>query len=395
MKQIDRDVEVRVAVVHGQTWPTLRLALVFAVAAAAVAPVVGSGDRWIPLHLLLVGAVLAAISAATQMFAVTWSSAPAPPGAVVRVQRWLVALGAPALVLGRVTDVVPLAALGGMAVVAALGVLAGLLTWIRRHRRVDRFLAALDAYLLAVAFGVVGCLVGVAMVLGGTPVDGGLRGAHLVLNLLGFVGLVVVGTLPTFVATQTRTRIPSVARRLLRPVVVVLAASVIVAAAAMSTDHRGVAAVALAVYAVAFAANAAALLQRIGRRQREWAGPRLVQMFCALAWWAIAVAVVAATPGGPAAASDGWVLLAVGGVAQLVVASLAYLGPVLRGRDAESQARAFRLTRSWPSLVLGNLAAVAVLAGWWPAAGGFVVLWALDVVGRATLLVVKVDAPNR
>ena len=72
----------RVAQIHVQTRCGLGVTATF-VAAAVVTGAVGIGDGWwLPLHLFVVGALLTAISAVTQMLAVTWSTAPAPRSAV-------------------------------------------------------------------------------------------------------------------------------------------------------------------------------------------------------------------------------------------------------------------------------------------------------------------------
>ncbi|MFP3905421.1 MAG: hypothetical protein ACLFWR_00195, partial [Acidimicrobiales bacterium] len=83
-----------------------------------------------------------------------------------------------------------------------------------------------------------------------------------------------------------------------------------------------------------------------------------------------------------------WLVLAVGGIAQLVVGSLAYLGPIIRGRDHRAQARGFAITRSWVSLLAGNLTAAALVAGWWPVAGVALAAWVVDAAVRGALLVV-------
>ena len=76
-----------------------------------------------------------------------------------------------------------------------------------------------------------------------------------------------------------------------------------------------------------------------------------------------------------------------GGYAQIVVASLAYLGPVLRGGGHERLAAGFATTRSWPSLVLGNTAAVAALCQWQEALAVLVAAWGADVAWRAATLI--------
>ena len=100
---VPRGAPGRVAGVHAQTRQGLLIASAFVVA-TVVSAITGLGDWWLPLHLFVVGGLLSAISAATQMLAVTWSSAPAPRSAVAGGQRWAVATGTVALVAGREAD---------------------------------------------------------------------------------------------------------------------------------------------------------------------------------------------------------------------------------------------------------------------------------------------------
>ncbi|HEX6238730.1 MAG TPA: hypothetical protein VFZ68_16130, partial [Acidimicrobiales bacterium] len=189
----------RVAAVRAQSRPTLRLAVLFAVAAAITAAASPSAGRWLPLHLFLAGGLALAISAATQQFAVTWSAGPAPPPAAAQAQRWSVALGAAGVTAAREADL-PWAvlAVAGGAFIAGLAGLAALLVATVRRGTERRFDVALGWYVAALACGVAGAGIGVVTA-GGWAGD--LRGAHVVLNLLGLVGLVIGGTVPFFVAT--------------------------------------------------------------------------------------------------------------------------------------------------------------------------------------------------
>ena len=82
-----------------------------------------------------------------------------------------------------------------------------------------------------------------------------------------------------------------------------------------------------------------------------------------------------------------WVL-AIGGVAQILVASLSYSGPVLRGGGHVRLAAGFRLTRSWLSVLLGNTAAVAILVGATGVAAVASLIWVADVLQRGLRLAV-------
>ncbi len=119
----------------------------------------------------------------------------------------------------------------------------------------------------------------------------------------------------------------------------------------------------------------------------------MIQLLLGLGWWAamtVALGVVIARR-----SSDREVLqaMAIGGFAQILVASLAYLGPVLRGGGHRRLTAGFALTRSWPSLVAGNVAAVAALAGQEPIMLVASLVWVADLVVRALLLVTAGTEP--
>ncbi len=387
----------RAAAAQRDAWRTLRLTAGFLVAALVVAIAGGSDRSWLALHLLLLGGALTAISAATQLFAVTWSAAPAPRPGLVAAQRWSLTAGAVVVIAAREwTWRAGAGALGGLLVVGSLALLALILVTVRRRAVTPRFAPAIDTYLLAVALGASGSLLGAALAAGEVAtVDA--RHAHIALNLFGFVGLVVAGTLPTFVATQVRSKVsPRATATNQRLLAAVLAAGTIVAVLGIATGVELAAAVGFAVYAVA-AASTIGLLPHLGARQRRWAGPRIYQLLAGVAWWVFGAVLAGAWSLGVVEADPIWLVVGFGGYAQLVVASLAYLGPIIRGRDAQSQQRAFRITRSWVSLAAGNTLAVAILAGAGLLASVAAVVWMVDVVVRGLLLafLVRPDVSTR
>ena len=85
--------------------------------------------------------------------------------------------------------------------------------------------------------------------------------------------------------------------------------------------------------------------------------------------------------------------LVIGGLAQILVASLAYLGPVLRGGGHRMLTAGFALTRSWISLAAGNVAAVAALAEQRTVLAVAMVVWLVDIATRTILLVAGRRAP--
>jgi nitrite reductase (NO-forming) len=381
----------RVATVQRQARASLSLAVVFAVAAAAAFLLPHRTGEWLPLHLFLVGALLLAISGATQLFAVTWAAGAPPSDRTAAVQRWCLVGGVILLALGR-EDRVPtvLTGAGGAAVILSLLVLASALMRIYRSRVQRRFDAAIQNYLAAILAGVAGCAIGVVMATA-TPGDtyGRLRSAHLVLNLLGLVGIVIVGTLPSFASTQLRTKMsPHATVHSQRVVLFGLVCAIAAAATGFLTGTLPLAAAGLALYAAGLV-RVVTLLPRFGRKQLRWSGPRVLHLAAGIAWW---FGVVAAAAYG-AARGDGnpfttarLLVLVVGGYAQILAGSLAYLLPVLRGGGHERLAAGFGTTRSWLGLVAANVAALAIAFGSGPVAVVAGAAWVVDIAVRAVLL---------
>ncbi len=377
----------RVAEAHAQCRRGLLVAAGFLVA-AVLAAVTGVGaGAWLPLHLFVVGALLSAVSATTQMLAVTWSAAPPPHRPIAAAQRWLLALGTVALVVGRERGHEPLLAVGGAAVIAACLVLAGILIGVHRQAVTPRFRPAIEAYVSAVLAGAFGMSIGIILGTGNGGVRAlQLRDVHLVLNVFGLIGLVIAGTLPFFAATQVRAKMsPRATPVVLRTVFVALAAATATAAIGHLAEHRGVAAAGMLAYVLGLAAILAVLPIYSASRLR-WAGARLVQLVAGVVWWAaMAVALVIVDV---RMVDDRPVLraLVVGGFAQILVASLAYLGPVLRGGGHQRLTAGFALTRSWLSVVAGNAAAVAALVDHRRALGVALIVWIADVAVRGARL---------
>jgi hypothetical protein len=150
--------------IHRQARRSLVAAAAFTMAAPLAVLVPHDTGEWLPLHLFLVGGLLNAISGATQLLAVTWSSSPAPSRRAASVQRSVLTAGAIAVAFGRELDNHTLAAAGGAAVTTALALLGANLVRIRQTAVTDRFLPAIDGYLLAVTSGILGSLLAVALV---------------------------------------------------------------------------------------------------------------------------------------------------------------------------------------------------------------------------------------
>jgi nitrite reductase (NO-forming) len=336
---------------------------------------------------LLGGAVVLAISGASLMLTVTWSAAPAPADRWVRTQRLAVAVGIAGVGLGReagapdtLVGVAAVVYLGGLLLLGAL-----LLTTVRRgvERRFD---AAVAAYLTAITAGTCAALLGMAMALRSPTHE--LRSAHVTLNVLGLVGLVVGGTLPYFAATVGRTRMAAhVNARRLELILAWQTAALTASTIGISTATNALATAGLTAYAVGIV-GVMAMSPRPTRRQWRWAGPRLFALWCGAAWWATAVAASAvdAAAGDPVI-RDPWLLvLVVGGYAQIVWGSLAYLLPMLRGGGHERLGEGFATTRSWLGLGAANLAALSLATSLDDIATIAITIWVADTAWRVARL---------
>lgn len=364
---------VREAQAHARA--TLRLSLGFLVAAAAAAVLPLPGGTWLPLHLFLAGGAVLAISATTVFFTVTWSAAPAPAPHLTAAQRWLVAVGAAGVSVARAWSW-PSALLLVSALLfgAGLVLLAALLATTVRRGVERRFDVAVAWYVAALASGLVAAVLGGRL---GTGSPGpGTRPAHVALNVLGLVGLVLGGTLPSFAATVGRSRMwPGATPRRHLALLGWQAAALAATASGFLTGADGLAAGGLVAYALGLGALAV-LAPRITARQLQWAGPRLLALHAGLAWWAGALLAGAAQAAGGDTGPSGPALhvLVVGGLAQILWGSLCYLLPVLRGGGHERLAAGFATTRSWTAFAAVNLAAAALAAGL-PVAAGIALTW--------------------
>jgi nitrite reductase (NO-forming) len=210
-----------------------------------------------------------------------------------------------------------------------LGVL--LVTTVRRgvERRYD---VPVAWYVAALAAGVAAGGVGVVMAT--SPHGLGVRDAHVTLNLLGLVGLVIGGTFPFFIATVGRTKMarratPGRHVRLLASQAVALLTAVV----GLLGSWTAVTTLGFALYALGVVALAT-LAPAPRERSLRWAGPRLVAMYAGLMWWAAAVVAFAVSAGGD-----------------------------LRGGGHRTLTAGFATTRSWIGLAAVNAAGVLFVAG--------------------------------
>lgn len=162
--------------------------------------------HWLALHLAFLGGVSLLVLGAAQFFTTAFLATDPPARKLARAQLglWtagtvLVAVGIPARLTG-LTDV------GALAILVSLG-LFGASLWLLERRSLQHARWAVRWYYACAGCLGVGALVGVAMARGVSWPHGSLLGAHLALNLAGWLGAAIVGTLHTFYPSLTQTRL--------------------------------------------------------------------------------------------------------------------------------------------------------------------------------------------
>jgi len=386
--------DTRVIESHAIARLAFRLGGLFALVAVVWAAVVliRGGSWWGPLHAFLAGTVLLAISGAAQMFTITWASAPAPSRTLATFQRWAVAGGTALVLVGVAGRVDALTWIGASAVAAGLVALTVSIVGAVRRSLLRRFDLSARFYVTAFVSGVVG--VGLGATLGSRSAGDLVVPARLVhshLNLLGLVGLTIIGTIPTFLPTTAHHRAVSgrealVAWWLAVAGVIAIGAGLWAPAALVGIGNLLVA--------------SSALLVLIGILARLWVkGSRrlpFVQVSLGVAWltaWAIFDGV-GIMQSGASPVFGGWAGAAViAGVGQVLTGSLGYIVPVLLGPPL-GPARSILTRRRWTPLILVNLGGLALAAGWERVAVAAVALWVLDILFRAVSLVRSRPGPG-
>ncbi|WP_121258404.1 multicopper oxidase domain-containing protein [Nocardioides ferulae] len=295
--------------------------------------------RWLMLHLLLLGAVTHAIVVWSQYFTdALLHTRVEEPALRARSRRLaLLTLGTVAVVVGTQVVAWPLTVAGATAVTAAVTWHALALAAQLRHALPARFGAVVRYYVTAALLLPVGAVLGVLLARGlADPWHARVLLAHTVVNLLGWVGLTVAGTLLTLWPTMLRTRLGEGSDTAIRRGLPVLAAGVLVAAGGALAGLRPALAAGLILYAGGLAVVAVPLA-RATRRTPPSSFPAW-SVGAGLVWWAVLVPVWA---GGVLLAGDwGQALdhfrglapfLAAGFAAQVLLGALSHLVPSALG----------------------------------------------------------------
>nr|WP_277628299.1 multicopper oxidase domain-containing protein [Arsenicicoccus dermatophilus] len=327
--------------------------------------------RWLLVHLLLLGGVGNAIITWSWHFTGALVRSPASPGQMrSQVLRQVGHnLGAVAVVAGVVGHR-PATAVAGALVVGSVLAWHGLALAARTRGSLGgRFRRTVDHYVAACLLLPVGATLGALLAAGRSAEwHGRLVLAHLTLNLLGFVGLTVLGTLVTLWPTMLRTRLEDGSERTAARLLPVLLGAVLVTVGAALLGLRWVAVLGLLTYAAAALTHAVPFARTALRRApadfATWsvaAGSTWLLLGLGLL-----VGLLAATPRlahVPTRLDEVVTALAVGWVAQVLLGALAYLLPVMLGGGPAAVRRITAITQAQGALrvTVTNLALLVCL----------------------------------
>ncbi|MDB1088309.1 multicopper oxidase domain-containing protein [Streptomyces sp. ACA25] len=373
---------------HAAVVAWLALALL-AVAAHDSLPVA----RWLAVHLFLLGGVSTALMVWSEHFTVAMCHArlPDPRWSDARLAGLNVSVVA--VLAGVWADLPAAIAVGAIGVIAA--VLAHLTVLVRLGRgSLGGRLGPIARYYKAGALALVlGAALGALLATGHAGADrqAGTALAHLHVNLLGWIGLPVLGTLfmlwPTVLGVRMEDRTVLVARRVLW----LAGPGLLLTAGALLLGARWPAVAGLALYAAGTAWAASLFLRTAAlRAPRSGAAWMLAASTC---WLLVAVAadlLLMATrePAVLLGDLDSLVpVLLIGFVGQVLLGAMSYLLPIVlaAGRPDSRTALTGILDLGWPVRLALLNAGVLLLALPLPAPAG-AVGWALVLASGAAFL---------
>ncbi len=296
-------------------------------------------QAWVLVHILLLGAVSNAILIWSSHFSAALLRLPDAISRRAEASRLaMFNAGATVVVISMTEDMWPGVVAGATLVTIAVawhGVALG-----RRIRRAlpSRFGSTVRYYVAAACLLPVGVAIGVVMARdeSETAWHAQLALAHVALNLLGWVGLTVLGTLVTLWPTMLHAQVADQAEHQSRQALPILLAGLAITATGALTSQPRAAALGIAAYVGGLIWIGRALGQATKRRPPTTYASRSV--LAAASWFLAAVValglILATAPNWEAAAESADRLAApllVGFAAQLLVGALSFLIPVVLG----------------------------------------------------------------
>lgn len=291
---------------------------------------------WLMVHLLLLGAVTNAILIWSGHFATTLLRLPDTRAKSQQVRLIGLNVAVIAVIAGVLANTLPLVVLGAIGVAIAIAWHVIELFLGMRRALPSRFGLTGRYYIAAGLLLILGIGLAVELTRGGSGAGTSLVLSHATINLFGWVGLSILGTLITLWPTMLHTRVSPDAQQHGRIALVPLVIGTLVAAAGLVLAIRPLAVVGVVGYAIGIVALAGPFVSETrARRPNDFATWSVLAGLAWLVGCVSAYAVILAIPGSWEQTADraGWLTAAatVGFVAQVLLGSLSYLLPVMVG----------------------------------------------------------------
>ncbi|WP_037559578.1 multicopper oxidase domain-containing protein [Spirillospora albida] len=358
--------------------------------------------QWLLIHVFVLGAVTNAIVTWTEHFSHALLRMPAPPRQWPLARLVLLNVAIVAVLYGTSGGHAWLAVAGAALLLAVVCAHFTVMALRSRNALGGRFRHVLTWYVWAGVALLAGGTLGGWMASGHVPArwHARIEAAHIHVNILGWVGLTVLGTLFTLWPTVLRTQIAESTAKIARLSLRLAVPGLAVAVTGLSADLRWVAAAGLALFTAGAVLSLQPFVTTFRRRRPHNAASWTL---AAGTGWLVAALiadlVIVAThpPGEVAEKTEAYVPVALAGfIGQVLLGSLLFLLPVvLGGGPAALKRNAALLERFWiVRLAAVNIAVPLVAApvpGWprtlaWAvllAALAAFVLPALIAVGRS------------
>ena len=323
-------------------WPLRDLPVVFWFVALLVSTLIHPwlpAPRWLMIHLLLLGALSHSILVWSRYFAdALLKTAPRPADRRNQsIRLALLNLGVLVVVAGVLSGTWPITLAGASAV--SLAVLWHGLSLVIQIRRSlpGRFNTTVRYYVAAAALLPVGAGLGTVLARGlSDPLHDQMVLAHTAINLLGWMGLTIVGTLVTLWPTMLRTRIVDGAERTARQALPVLLVSLLLVTGGALAGLRWVAVLGVVGYLLGIGLVSRPFLatarNKLPNSFATWS------VLSGLVWFVgclvtLAIGLATAPSWIEAGQRFAWLtpLLAAGAAAQVLLGALTYLIPMSLG----------------------------------------------------------------
>ena len=314
--------------------------------------------QWLLIHLFLLGAVTNAIVTWTEHFASALLRVQAPPDWWPVTRLVVLNAGIVAVLCGISAGFAAVAVGGAAGVVGVVAAHVAVLALRGRGALGGRFAHVVTWYLWAGGALVVGGTLGGLMGSGRVPSSWyePMHAAHAQVNILGWVGLAVLGTLFTLWPTVLRTRMVDGAGRIARWSLRFAVPGLALAVGGLLAELRWVVVAGLLLYAGAAALALVPFVRTL--RQRRPHTPASWMLAAGTTWFAVTLIADASRQ----SLSGLLPLVLVGFVGQTLLGALTFLLPVvLGGGPAALKANAALIERVWPVRVAAINAAVPLL----------------------------------